>query len=176
MRSLLKVLNLSKVRKNKLSPELEVLIAFVGIILLLILFGSCNPVKQVLGDNKKFEVVAAEVIKRGYCECDTLYKFKTDTLEVHDTTTFVYVDTTVINDTTYLWETKYHTITKVRTIRDSVKLVLVDSARIKVLTKELSDAKSMEKLALSDIKSLRKIIYLLGAGALIFFLLLFKLK
>lgn len=152
------------------------LIAFITIILLLIIFGSCNPVKQVLGDNKKFEVVAAEAIKRGYCECDTLYKFKTDTLEVHDTTTFVYVDTAIINDTTYLWETKFHTITKVRTIRDSVKLVLVDSARIKVLTKELSDAKTKEKLALQDMKSLRKMVYLIGAGALAFFLLLFKLK
>jgi len=155
---------------------MEMLIAFITIILLLIIFGSCNPVKQVLGDNKKFEVVAAEAIKRGYCECDTLYKFKTDTLEVHDTTTFVYVDTAVINDTTYLWETKFHTITKVRTIRDSVKLVLVDSARIKVLTKELSDAKTKEKLALQDMKSLREMVYLIGAGALAFFLLLFKLK
>jgi len=167
------------VRKNnqfKFSPELEMLIAFISIIILLIIFGSCNPVKQVLGDNKKFEVVAAEVIKRGYCLNDTIYKNKTDTLEVHDTTTFVYVDTAVINDTTYLWETKFHTITKVRIIRDSVKLVIVDSARIKVLTKELSDAKSKEKIALGEMKSLRKMVYMIGAGALAFFLLLFKLK
>jgi hypothetical protein len=167
------------VKKNnqyKLSPEIEIILAFITIILLLILFGSCNPVKQVLGDNKKFEVVAAEVIKRGYCECDTLYRFKTDTLEVHDTTTIVYVDTAVINDTTYLWETKFHTVTKVRTIRDSVKMVLVDSARIKVLTKELSDAKSMEKLAVGDMKKLQRMVYLIGGGALLFFLLLFKLK
>lgn len=152
------------------------ILAFISIILLLILFGSCNPVKQVLGDNKKFEVVAAEVIKRGYCECDTLYKFKTDTLEVHDTTTIVYVDTTVINDTTYLWETRFSTITKLRTIRDSVKLVVVDSSRIKVLTKELLDAKTKEKIAMDDMKSLRKMVYLIGGGAVAFFLLLFKLK
>jgi hypothetical protein len=172
-------LNSRKVKKNnqyKLSPEIEIILAFITIILLLILFGSCNPVKQVLGDNKKFEVVAAEVIKRGYCECDTLYKFKTDTLEVHDTTTIVYVDTAVINDTTYLWETKFHTVTKVRTIRDSVKMVVIDSARIKVLTKELSDAKSMEKLAVGDMKKLQRMVYLIGGGALLFFLLLFKLK
>jgi hypothetical protein len=152
------------------------ILAFISIILLLILFVSCNPVKQVLDDKKKFEVVAAEVIKRGYCLNDTIYKTKTDTLEVHDTTTFVYVDTAVINDTTYLWETKFHTITKVRTIRDSLKLVIVDSARIKVLTKQLNDAKSKEKLALGEMKSLRKMVYLIGAGALAFFLLLFKLK
>jgi len=172
-------LNLRRVKKNsqyKLSPELELILAFISIILLLILFGSCNPVKQVLGDNKKFEVVAAEVIKRGYCLNDTTIIRKTDTLEVHDTTTIVYVDTAVINDTTYLWETKFHTVTKIRTIRDSIKMVLVDSARIKVLTKELSDAKSMEKLALGDMKKLQRIVYFIGGGALLFFLLLFKLK
>jgi hypothetical protein len=82
----------------------------------------------------------------------------------------------VVNDTTYLWETKHHTITKIRTIRDSIKMVVVDSARIKVLTKELSDAKTMEKLALADMKKLQRIVYLIGAAALLFFLLLFKLK
>jgi len=152
------------------------ILAFISIILLLILFGSCNPVKQVLGDNKKFEVVAAEVIKRGYCLNDTTIIRKTDTLEVHDTTTIVYVDTAVINDTTYLWETKFHTVTKIRTIRDSIKMVLVDSARIKVLTKELNDAKTMEKLALGDMKKLQRIVYFIGGGALLFFLLLFKIK
>jgi hypothetical protein len=169
-------LNSRRVRKNKLSPEIEMILAFISIILLLIFFGSCNPVKQVLSDNNKFEVVAAEVIKRGYCLNDTTIIRKTDTLEVHDTTTVVYVDTAVINDTTYLWETKFHTVTKVRTIRDSVKMVLVDSARIKVLTKELSDAKTMEKLAVGDMKKLQRMVYLIGGGALLFFLLLFKLK
>jgi len=166
-----------KTMKNfKLSEENELLFAFIGIILLLIFFSSCNPVKKVLKDPTRFSIIKDTVIKRGYCKCDTLYKFKTDTLEVHDTTTFVYVDTAVINDTTYLWETKFHTVTKVRTIRDSVKMVLVDSARIKVLTKELSDAKSMEKLALGDMKKLQRMVYLIGGGALLFFLLLFKLK
>jgi hypothetical protein len=172
-------LNSLKVKKNnqyKLSPEIEIILAFITIILLLIFFGSCNPVKQVLGDNNKFEVVAAEVIKRGYCECDTLYKFKTDTLEVHDTTTIVYVDTAVINDTTYLWETKYHTITKVRTIRDSVKMVVIDSARINVLRKELKDSETKLKAALGDQKGLKKIMFLMGGGGLVFFLLLFKLR
>jgi hypothetical protein len=45
-----------------------------------------------------------------------------------------------------------------------------------VLTKELSDAKTMEKLALADMKKLQRIVYLIGAAALLFFLLLFKLK
>ena len=176
MRSLSMALNSQKVKKNKLSPEIEMLLAFISIIALIIFFGSCNPVKQVLGDNKKFEVVAAEVIKRGYCLNDTSYIYKTDTLEITDTLTMVYVDTTVVNDTTYLWETKYHTITKVRTIRDSVKAVVIDSARVKVLLKELKDNETKLKAALGDQKVLKRIMFFMGGGALIFFLLLFKLK
>ena len=167
---------MKKNNQYKLSPEIEIILAFITIILLLILFGSCNPVKQVLGDNKKFEVVAAEVIKRGYCLNDTSYIYKTDTLEITDTTTFVYVDTAVINDTTYLWETKFHTVTKVRTIRDSVKAVVVDSAQIKVLRKELSAANVLKDAALKDMKGLRRILIFGGAACGVFFLLLFKLK
>lgn len=38
-------------------------------ILLLI---SCNPVKKVIGDKEKFDEVAKEVIRRGYCVNDTV--------------------------------------------------------------------------------------------------------
>jgi hypothetical protein len=34
--------------------------------------GSCNPVKIVLNNNQKFEKVAKEVVKRGYCINDTV--------------------------------------------------------------------------------------------------------
>ena len=152
------------------------LLAFISIIALIIFFGSCNHVKQVLGDNNKFEVVAAEVIKRGYCLNDTTIIRKTDTLEVHDTTTVVYVDTTKVKDTTYLWETKFHTVTKVRTIRDSVKVFVVDSAQVKVLRKELSAANVLKDAALKDMKGLRRILIFGGAACGVFFLLLFKLK
>jgi hypothetical protein len=40
--------------------------------LLFLLIGSCNPVKNVLNDNEKFEKVAKEVVKRGYCINDTV--------------------------------------------------------------------------------------------------------
>jgi Flp pilus assembly protein TadB len=86
------------------------------------------------------------------------------------------VDTTKVNDTTYLWETKFHTVTKVRTIRDSVKMVVIDSARINVLRKELKDSEAKLKAALGDQKGLKKIMFLMGGGGLVFFLLLFKLR
>jgi hypothetical protein len=34
----------------------------------------------------------------------------------------------------------------------------------------------MEKLAVGDMKKLQRMVYLIGGGALLFFLLLFKLK
>jgi hypothetical protein len=145
-------------------------------VLILLIFVSCNPVKLVLKDPVKFEVVADEMIKRGYCLNDTIYQHSSDTLEVHDTTTMVLVDTTVINDTTYLWETKFQTITKVRTIRDSIKAVVIDSAQVMVLRKQLAAANVLKDAAVKDMKGLRKILQIGAAAAAVFFLLLFKLK
>lgn len=145
-------------------------------VLILLVFVSCNPVKLVLKDPVKFEVVADEMIKRGYCLNDTIYQHSSDTIEVHDTTTMVLVDTTVINDTTYLWETKFQTITKVRTIRDSIKAVVIDSAQVMVLRKQLAAANGLKDAAVKDMKGLRKILQIGAAAAAVFFLLLFKLK
>jgi hypothetical protein len=145
-------------------------------VLILLIFVSCNPVKLVLKDPVKFEVVADEMIKRGYCLNDTVYQHSSDTLEVHDTTTMVLVDTTVINDTTYLWETKFQTITKVRTIRDSIKAVVIDSAQVMVLRKQLAAANVLKDAAVKDMKGLKKILQIGAAACAVFFLLLFKLK
>ena len=146
------------------------------LLIVMVLFVGCNPVRFVLRDAPSFRIVADEVIKRGYCINDTTFVYNTDTLEVHDTTTMVYVDTTVVNDTTYFWETKFQTITKVKTIRDSIKSVVIDSAQVQVLRRQLNDAVYLRDSAIKDMKGLRKMIYLIGGGALVFFLLLFKLK
>lgn len=143
---------------------------------LLILLSSCNPVKQVLNSPARFEVIKDEVIKRGYCLNDTSFIFITDTTEVHDTTTMVYVDTATIRDSVYFWETKFQTITKKVTIRDSIKFVIVDSALVQVLRKEREAALNREQVAIKDSKRLSNILKFGAAGALIFFLLLFKLK
>lgn len=146
------------------------------VFLVLLILSSCNPVKQVLNNPARFEVIKDEVIKRGYCLNDTSFIFITDTTEVHDTTTLVYVDTTTVRDSVYFWETKFQTITKTRTIRDSIKSVIVDSALVQVLRKEREAALNREKVAMVDVKRLQKILKFVAAGALIFFLLLFKLK
>ena len=145
------------------------------IVVVMVLVG-CNPVRFVLRDAPSFRIVADEVIKRGYCLNDTTYIHSSDTLEIHDTTTMVYVDTTILNDTTYLWETKFQTITKTKTIRDSIKSVVIDSAQVKVLRRHLQDSEIKLNAALKDQKGLKRIMLLMGGGALLFFLLLFKLK
>jgi hypothetical protein len=137
---------------------------------------GCNPVRFVLRDAPSFRIVADEVIKRGYCLNDTTYIHSTDTLEITDTLTMVYIDTAVVNDTTYFWETKFETITKTRTIRDSIKSVVIDSAQVKVLRRHLQDSETKLSAALKDQKVLKRIMIFIGGGALIFFLLLFKLK
>ena len=145
------------------------------LIVVMVLIG-CNPVRFVLRDAPSFKKVADEVIKRGYCLNDTTIIRITDTLEVHDTTTMVYVDTAVVNDTTYFWETKFQTITKVRTIRDSIKSVVIDSAQVKVLRRNLQENETKLSAALKDQKGLKRIMFLMGGGSLLFFLLLFKFK
>lgn len=44
--------------------------------LILLLLVSCNPVKKVMKDQKKFDIVAEEVIRRGYCKADTVTEYK----------------------------------------------------------------------------------------------------
>ena len=156
----------------KLREEYELIIGFVGLILLILFFGSCNPVKKVLTNPSKFRIVKDSVIKRGYCKCDTSFLYITDTLTTVDTLVEVYVDTINIKDTTVLWETKFHTVTKVRTIRDSIKMVVVDTALAAVLRKELAIEKQISK----ENKSWKKMFFMTAASAIGFFLLLFKLK
>jgi hypothetical protein len=55
---------------------------------------SCNPVKKVLKDNEKFEQVAQEVVRRGYCVNDT-----TKVTTIKDTT---YIYTTINSDTIFV--------------------------------------------------------------------------
>lgn len=62
--------------------KIKLLLAFILMLTLICITGmSCNPVKRVLKNDKKFNIVAKEVIKRGYCVNDTVI---VDTI-IHDT-------------------------------------------------------------------------------------------
>ena len=159
-------------KQFKLSEEVELLVAFLGVIFLVLIFSSCNPVKKVLKDPYKFAVVKDSVIKRGYCKSDTSFIYITDTLETTDTLYEVLVDTLVINDSLVFWDVKYKTIKRTITIRDSIKSTVVDSSMAVVLRKELW----LEKEKNKENKSWKKMFMLSVGGAIAFFLLLFKLK
>jgi len=45
---------------------------FINKIFLLLIFCSCNPVKSVINNKARLDIVAKEVIKRGYCITDTV--------------------------------------------------------------------------------------------------------
>ncbi len=159
-------------KQFKLPAEIELLLAFGGLILLVLFFASCNPVKKVLTDPYKFAIVKDSVIKRGYCKCDTSFIYITDTLETVDTLIEIYTDTLEIRDTTIFWDTKFRTITKKLTIKDTIRQTLVDSSLAGVLRKELW----LEKEKSKENKSWKKMFMLAVGGAIAFFLLLFKLK
>ena len=159
-------------KQYKLSPEVELLVAFGSLILLVLFFASCNPVKKVLKDPTKFDIVKDTVIKRGYCKCDTSFVYVTDTLEVTDTLYDVLVDTLVINDSIVFWDVKYRTIKKTITIRDSIKATVVDSSMVAVIRKELL----LEKEKNKENKSWKKMFMWAIGASVAFFLLLFKLK
>jgi hypothetical protein len=117
------------------------------ILLLALIFISCNPVKKVLRDREMFNEVAKEVVKAGYCANDTIILTKSDTTIQVDTLTLIdkEFEVKVQNDTTYItqWQTKY--VNKNVIIRDTVKSVVVDNARIKLLQEDLIKANE-EKL------------------------------
>jgi len=117
------------------------------ILIIALLFISCNPVKKVLRDREMFDEVAKEVVKAGYCANDTIILTKSDTTVQVDTLTLIdkKFEVKVYNDTTYItqWQTKY--VNKSVIIRDTVKSVVVDNARIKLLQEDLIKA-NQEKL------------------------------
>ncbi len=87
------------------------------------------------------------VVKAGYCANDTIIISKSDTTIQVDTLTLINkeFEVKVYNDTTYItqWQTKY--VNKNVIIRDTVKSVVVDNARIKLLQEDLIKANE-EKL------------------------------
>ena len=102
---------------------------------MILLFVSCNPVKQVLRDQDKLEQVAKVVVKGGWCANDTTFITKSDTLVEVDT--LVRIDTEtfseIINDTTYITKWKTRDIIKSTTIHDTLKSFIVDNARVRLL-------------------------------------------
>jgi len=104
-------------------------------ILLVLLFVSCNPVKQVLRNQEMLEEVAKVVVKGGWCASDTTFIVKSDTLIEIDTFVNVkmQIDTQKVNEFVYINKWKTRDIIKSITIRDTLKSYIVDNARVRLL-------------------------------------------
>jgi hypothetical protein len=103
--------------------------------LFILLFISCNPVKQVLRDQNKLEQVAKVVIAGGWCENDTTFIVKSDTLIEVDTiiNVDIQIDTQKVNEFVYITKWKTRDIVKSTTIHDTLKSYIVDNARVRLL-------------------------------------------
>jgi hypothetical protein len=132
-----------KPNKDNLQDAIFYFILIATAIFIFLGSAGCNPVKKVLKDPRRTAVMAAEIIKRGYCANDTTI------IEIHDTTTtidtvdvpVIFTDTIMRNDTLVFWETKYYDIIKTKTVVKHINHFVIDSARINVLEKELHEWK-----------------------------------
>lgn len=104
-------------------------------LLLLLIFVSCNPVKQVLRNQEMLEEVAKVVVKGGFCANDTTFITKSDTLIEIDTliNVDIKIDTQKVNNDVYITKWKTRDIVKSITIHDTLRSIIVDNARIKLL-------------------------------------------
>jgi hypothetical protein len=133
-----------KPNKHDLQDAIFYFILIATAIFIVLGSSGCNPVKKVLKDPKHTSVMAAEIIKRGYCTNDTTI------IQIHDTTTtidtvdvpVIILDTLQLNDTLIFWETKYYDIIKTKTVVKQVDRIVIDSARINVLENELKQWKT----------------------------------
>lgn len=123
-----------------MSKETKVILAAYLIIIVaaLALLSSCNPVKRVLLDEKKYKIVTDHFVLGGGCVNDTIFNSDTtillDTLYSLDFKT----DTFNIFNEKVVVQTKYKTIEKKVIIRDTA--VVTDQTRIKLLNDKLAES------------------------------------
>lgn len=137
---------MNKMATNQNDPLYPMIVIYLLTILAILLF-SCNPVKQVLRDKEKLDQVAKEVVKLGYCANDTTVIVKSDTTVQFDTITDIKTEIMVKNDTLWMTRVKRDFITKTVKIRDTVRQVVVDNARIGILEKENMDLESQLEIS-----------------------------
>ena len=142
-------------------------------IILILLFVSCNPVKQVLRDQDKLEQVARVVVKGGWCANDTTFITKSDTLVEIDTfvNVKIQIDTQKINEFVYITNWKTRDIIKSITIHDTLRSYIVDNARVRLL--QTDSARLSNEVITWEGKAKRRQLWifgLIGLFALIIYL------
>jgi len=99
-------------------------------ILLFISAVGCDPVRRVLDDPAHRTRVADELLRDGLCRYDTIVVVKTDTITRTDTIgeIVIFTDTTIERDTVRITATKWREIVRTVTIRDTLKMTVVDAS------------------------------------------------
>jgi hypothetical protein len=99
-------------------------------ILLFISAVGCDPVRRVLDDPAHRTRVADELLRDGLCRYDTLTIVKRDTIIRTDTVgeIIIFTDTTIERDTVRITATKFRDIVRTVTIRDTLKMTVVDAS------------------------------------------------
>lgn len=163
-----------KTIKNKIFSLSQFYQVSLTIISVSLLFAGCNPVKQVLKDKNKFDIVAEEVVRRGYCVNDTVIEIVTDTVYKTDSiivnvtkftggkldTTFadgsgLYMDDEGNVSVKCPVKQQVRTVTKTETIRDrSLENILKsDIARMDSTNKSLLLTIREKEIAIQDVKN-----------------------
>jgi len=91
---------------------------------------GCDPVRRVLDDPAHRTRVADELLRDGLCRYDTLTIVKRDTIIKTDTIgeIVIFTDTTIERDTVRITATKFREIVRTVTIRDTLKMTVVDAS------------------------------------------------
>jgi hypothetical protein len=106
------------------------MVKYFAVILLILSAVGCDPVRRVLNDPAHRVRVSDELLRDGLCRYDTLTIVKRDTIIRADTVgeIVIFTDTTIERDTVRITATKFRDIVRTVTIRDTLKLTVVDAS------------------------------------------------
>lgn len=110
-------------------------------ILLFISAVGCDPVRRVLDDPAHRTRVSDELLRDGICRYDTITIVKRDTTIRIDTIgeIVIFTDTIIKGDTVRFPAVVYKTITKYVTIRDTVRMAIVDASQRDAHIRQVSE-------------------------------------
>lgn len=130
-----------------------------NIIAILLLFCAigCDPVRRVLDDPAHRTRVADELLRDGLCRYDTITIVKTDTTVRIDTIgeIVVFTDTIIKGDTVRFPAVVYKTITKYVTIRDTVRMTVVDASGRELMGRRIIELEATLKAVGDEAKRYR---------------------
>jgi len=109
---------------------------YIIVVLALCFLSACNPYSRILRSKERTDKMAEAIVALGYCANDTIIVHKSDTILVVDTIMHTDSVIEVMNDTTYITKIVNRNITHYKTIVDTIKSVVIDSALVNVLRKK----------------------------------------